>query len=181
VYAALDARREQLRTNAETRRADRETRRAEYRAQFASTTQERLNAYGDRIAGGMDRALLNLRAVADRVSTRIAAFQDAGADVSAAVAVFNGAGDKEGVYALIEAAQADVLALRTLTDDMVSSEDPKADMAAVREAAQVAKASILLVHEALTETVAELRMDTDTAVVPPEPSTEADASPSTTQ
>jgi len=169
-YNTLGERRATIVNTSEERRVAREQQREERRARL-----ERLGGYGARVTEGMERVLAQLADMATRVEGRIARFDEAGIEVSAAELVFEGGAEGVGVHALIDVARADVTVLANLLAETLESDEPKVVMADVREAATLAKESIRLVHGALRDTVVELSAAVEVRSVDEEDVTTGDA------
>jgi hemerythrin superfamily protein len=152
---ALEARREQLETRLEEHRVEREQRREELKARLSEEAQERLGGYAERMAERMNTILDHLTSIADRIASRIEKLE-----TEHGVDLFEASDALDEAYELIDTAKEDVAKLVALVDDALTSDDPKAYMDEVREAAGVAKESIRAVHRALSDAVVGVRAGT---------------------
>jgi len=138
-YSAVESRKQEI--------ADRVK---EHRARLQERAQERVNGFAERMAKRMETAVSRLESIAAKVQTRMDKLEELGADVSEAQILLDEA------LALAEPARADIAAFLDIASAELSSEDPKAGVDAIREAASIAKDSIRAMHAALVAAVREL-------------------------
>ena len=148
LHSAFENRREELKARVEARHAEVDSRREAVKARLAESAQERLGEFVSRMTERMNTALDRLDDVAERVASRIGKIEEVvGTELTEARMALDEA------TGLIDDARDDVAYLRSLTVEALASDDPKARMEEVREAAKIAKDSIVEVHRALRDAI----------------------------
>jgi len=147
----LESRREEMQQKIEARRAQMQQHREERRTRLAQAVQDRLGKYITRTADRMDAALDRLAQIADRIGERVDTFEANGADLTDARAALQDA------YGLIDVARSDVSELKDVATQVLASETPKELSGDIRDAAKLAKDSIIAVHGALKDAVVAIK------------------------
>jgi len=152
VRSTLEEQRSRLKEQLEERKQEREERKAEYRARLNVQQQVHLSEYSENMYSRMTSIVSRLEDIADRAGNRIAKIEE-----EHGVILSKASASLEDVYVLIELVEENIALFGDSSVDMVTSEDPKTQMAELRETVLLVKESIQAVHEQLQETVENIK------------------------
>jgi DNA repair exonuclease SbcCD ATPase subunit len=151
LKGAVDEKRAQLQARLTELKQQMQDRKDQLKARLSDALQARLGTHIDTVGARMDSAIERLTQIADRIGTRIDSLQGEGADVADAGTALDDA------YSLIDAARGDVTDFKTVAADVLASEDPKARMSDVRDAADLVKASLKAARSSLSDALKSIK------------------------